>query len=765
MQIHYLGIRHHGPGCTRNLVLALKRIKPDMVLLEMPADAREALDLVGNTKLKPPVAMLMYNPENPQAASFYPFAEFSPEWQAVTYCLKNNIELRCFDLPKENWLALGAGQEESEDEVVEETTENEGNIEATIDEQAEHIRRDPLGYIGELAGYADGERWWEEVMEKQANDVQMFEGILELMTALRGELNFKESEETYLREAKMRQTMREAEKDGFKNVAIVCGAWHTPALPSYDKTEKEDEKLLKKLKKVPVKHTWVPWTYERLSTASGYGAGIVSPAWYEMLFKQKREKILIHWMTRAAHLLRKEQMDASSAHIIEAVRLANTLSSIRESHLPGLAEMMEASVAIFGGGYTEVVKLIEKELVIGDKMGAIPKELKTNPLQEDLEKQVKKLRLKMEPDKKVVEWDLRKPQDLEKSRLLHRLNMLKINWGTNSYGSSKARLSSLENWTLKWKPEMTIAVIEAGIWGNTIKDAVTNYSLYKLQNSQEITELTALLKACLKADASKIISPLLKKLQDLAAVSKDMMVLMDALPDFVEIARYTATDVRKTDVESVNRLLLQIIPRICVSLPNLCTSLDADAANDIWGRIQKTHQAILTYNVPDLNEEWYEAIVKIAHQSQMDGKLAGGCNRMLLDAQKQTLENTQDALSQSLSLGYEPMFSVRWLDGFLMDNITILLYNPNIVGMINDWLKALGEESFREYVALMRKVFSRFSIPERQKIFQLILSGVSSSPSANKSKSTTSTHILLNEKRAEMIKDVFMGWMEKVYGS
>lgn len=762
MQIHYLGIRHHGPGCTRNLMLALKRIKPDLLLLEMPADSREALELVANPKLKPPVALLMYNPDNPQRASFYPYAEFSPEWQAISYCLKNNTELRCFDLPKENWLALGTETDEVEAETAE--SEEDDSIEETIDQQASQIRRDPLGYIGEIAGYADGERWWEEVMEKQSNDTQLFEGILELMTALRTELNFKESEETYLREAKMRTTMREAEKDGFQNVVVVCGAWHTPALLEYKKTEKDDEKLLKKLKKVAVKHTWVPWTYERLSVSSGYGAGIVSPAWYEMLYKQKREKILVNWMTRAAQLLRKEDMDASSAHVIEAVRLSHTLSSLRERHLPGLEEMMEASVAIFGGGYPEAVKMIEKELIVGEKMGAIPKELKTNPLQEDLEKQVKKLRLKMEPEKKVVEWDLRKANDLEKSRLLHRLNMLGINWGKVAYGSSKSRLSSLENWTLRWKPEMTIAVIEAGIWGNTIKDATTNFSLNKLQNSQEITELTALLKDCLRADVSKIISPLLKKLENLASVSKDMVSLMDALPNFVDIARYTATDVRKTDTESVNRLLMQIIPRICISLPNICISLDNEAANDMWGRIQKAHQAILTYNVPEITEEWYESIEKIAVQTQTDGKLSGGTNRMLLDAQKQSLEITQNGLSQALSSGNEAMFSVRWLDGFLMDNITILLYNPNIVGIINDWLSVLTEDAFREYVALMRKVFSRFSIPERQKIFALILHGVSATSSISTPKNTQMQPTPQNPERAALIKTVFEGWLAKIYG-
>jgi hypothetical protein len=42
---------------------------------------------------------------------------------------------------------------------------------------------------------------------------------------LRGELHLTESRETLLREAWMRKCLRTAEKDGFQNIAVVCGAW------------------------------------------------------------------------------------------------------------------------------------------------------------------------------------------------------------------------------------------------------------------------------------------------------------------------------------------------------------------------------------------------------------------------------------------------------------------------------------------------------------------------------------------------------------
>ena len=55
-------------------------------------------------------------------------------------------------------------------------------------------------------------------------------------------------------------------------------------------------------------------------------------------------------MTRIARLLRTERIDASSAHVIEAVRLAETLAALRERPLPGLPELTEAAQSIFWSG-------------------------------------------------------------------------------------------------------------------------------------------------------------------------------------------------------------------------------------------------------------------------------------------------------------------------------------------------------------------------------------------------------------------------------
>ena len=110
-ELHFFGIRHHGPGSARSLVRALQAVRPDVVLIEGPPDANDLLPLAAHAGLEPPVALLVYLPDRPRAAVLYPFARFSPEWQAIRYGLAHAVPLRFIDLPQS--LRFGAAEAET----------------------------------------------------------------------------------------------------------------------------------------------------------------------------------------------------------------------------------------------------------------------------------------------------------------------------------------------------------------------------------------------------------------------------------------------------------------------------------------------------------------------------------------------------------------------------------------------------------------------------------------------------------------------------
>jgi hypothetical protein len=367
------GIRHHGPGSARSLDRALDALAPDAVLIEGPPEADPLLQLAAREDMAPPVALLTYVPDEPARAAFYPFARFSPEWRAIRHALDHGIPVRFMDLPAANKMA------------------------AQDDEPRRGLRADPLAALAKVAGHGDPERWWEDAVESR-RDENAFEAVTEAMGALRDAFPEHDPSEER-REAFMRQSIRAANKT-HENVAVVCGAWHAPALTDLGPAA-PDQRTLKGLAKVKVATTWVPWTYRLLARASGYGAGVDSPAWYDQLFDEADDPIP-RWLSRAAQLLRNEGLDASAAQVVDAARLAMSLAGIRDRPLAGLDELLDATRAVLCNGSDVPLALVRAELVVGHRLGEVPEDTPMVPLQQDLARLQRRLRLKPEAQVKEI---------------------------------------------------------------------------------------------------------------------------------------------------------------------------------------------------------------------------------------------------------------------------------------------------------------------------------------------------------------------------
>lgn len=108
MPVTLLGIRHHGPGSSRHVLEYLKTHTPDLILIEGPSEAEALFPFLQNPELKPPVALLAYQQDLTKNAVFYPYAVFSPEWQAMKYAQNNSIPFHFFDLPLTHSLGITA---------------------------------------------------------------------------------------------------------------------------------------------------------------------------------------------------------------------------------------------------------------------------------------------------------------------------------------------------------------------------------------------------------------------------------------------------------------------------------------------------------------------------------------------------------------------------------------------------------------------------------------------------------------------------------
>ncbi|MGW7287998.1 DUF5682 family protein [Streptomyces sp. NPDC054847] len=720
-----LGVRHHGPGSARAVRAALEAAAPAAVLIEGPPEGDALLPLAADQQMRPPVALLAHAADDPGRAAFWPLAEFSPEWVAIRWALANGAAVRFIDLPAAHSLAMTGEAGTGPEDVSQDTPD---------------VRVDPIAVLAGAAGYDDPERWWEDVVELRGarpapergsadgaaggtDPFAPFAALAEAMAALRETYGHGGHDRDLVREAFMRLQLRAAKKEfGDSGVAVVCGAWHVPALMTAT-TVAADKALLKGLPKVRTDMTWVPWTHRRLARRSGYGAGIDSPGWYGHLFGAP-DRPVERWMTKVARLFRDEDRAVSSAHVIEAVRLAETLAVMRGRPLAGLTETVDAVRAVMCDGSDVPLDLVRDRLIVGDVLGEVPDTAPAVPLQRDLTRQQRSLRLKPEALERELDLDLRKDTDAAKSRLLHRLRLLAVGWGEPATGRGSTG-TFRESWRLRWEPELSVKVAEAGVWGTTVLSAATAKAEAQAVAATALAEVTALAEQCLLAELPDALPVVMKALADRAALDADVSHLAQALPALARSLRYG--DVRATDTAALGEVAAGLAERICVGLPPACTGLDADGAEEMRGHLDGVHAAVgLLPDAEGIGERWRSVLRKLSGRDAVPGVVRGRAARLLLDEGHLAEEEAARLMALALSPGTEPAAAAAWIEGFVggaSGGGLLLVHDERLLGLVDSWLTGVSAEAFTDVLPLLRRTFSAYEPGVRRTLGELVRRG------------------------------------------
>jgi hypothetical protein len=692
-EIAYFGIRHHGPGSARRLVQALDRLQPRQVLVEGPSDLSDLMPALAHPQASPPLALLSYAEDDPSRASFWPFDVYSPEYQAIRWAVTHGAALQFIDLPSGIKLARYP------------------------DGEAPAVRGDPIAALAEAAGHDDPESWWNDMFEL-SGEADVFDAVAGAMAALRDGL--PATGDDIPREAQMRLAIAEATK-GEGPIAVICGAWHVPALTTpHPKTA--DREVLKGLPRVKTGATWVPWTTQRLSRQSGYGAGVPAPGWYRHLWDQGAgQGAQVRWAARIGGALRDAGHQVSTASLIEVQRLAVSLAALRDRPAPGFEELREAAVACLMGGTPELWSLIEAELLLGNTVGTIPPDLPLAPLLEDLERQQKATRLKPEALPRELLVDLRSEAGTARSQLLHRLAILGVAWGRIT-DAGRSRGTFREKWVLAWEPELAVALVDNLVWGPTIEAAATARLSDQMARAASLSDLAMAVEKALTADLPKAASVGIGLLETLAARTDDAASLLAALPPLVDTLRYgTARDIDRAPLAALaERVALQA----AIALPYAARNLDAPTAAALSQALAMAHRAVLLAEFPDtLREAWIATLATLSTSPLTARHLAGTATRLLYEAAEIAPDVAAERIGLALSLGTPVADAAAYFEGFFAGAGHRLIHDAALCAAVDSWMMSLEEEDFIAALPLFRRVFSELGRNERQMLMQAALAG------------------------------------------
>lgn len=699
------GIRHFSPAGAYFVRQFLDKIKPDLVLIEGPADFDFLIDDIVSKNLVPPFAIMAYTKEAPIDTILYPFAEYSPEYQAILWARENNKECHFFDLESDIMLGFGRTDDDTKDEE-------------TISKEPEKNKSD-----------VDMEGFWERNLEQSENMDAYRAGSALFGESLRKDTRSddKSFARDIIRESFMKRKINEYIKKGFdlEKIVAITGAFHTSAIESLEgaMSDKEYKELVRRESNI----TLMPYSYYRLSKRTGYGAGNAAPAYYELLWQGFLSgDITYHerkYLSSLAKYMREHGGIVSSAQVIEATRLARELAIIRGGSVPTLEDLKDASITCMGGGSFGEMAMGFAETDIGKKIGSVPQDAMQTSIQSDFTLKLKQL--KLEKYKELVatplQLDLRENLrvkseesaflDLNRSFFLYRLVVLGIDFAKIKK-SNQDNATWAENWILQWTPEAEIQIVESVLKGDTIVDAVAFVLGEKLSEATKISDIAEVIEAAFNCGLPKIVEGAKRSLDEMANGALSMNDIADTVSKLSNMISFG--DIRKLD----RKPLEPIVKRLCIRASLMLvgeSACDDIAAATLAEDIQKIHSVFMMQDFLD-ESFWFDKLIELSNRDDLNTKISGLATAILLDAGKIDELTLRMEVSRRLSMGMPAELGANWFAGLSMRNHYALIGRLTLWESLSEYLDTLDEEEFRRSVVFLRRAFVEYSAKEKDMI-------------------------------------------------
>ena len=711
---HIFGIRHLSPAGAWHLKNFLTEKNPKLVLVEGPCDFDDILPWFADAAVQPPIAVLAYTKDAPVRTILYPFAEYSPEYQAILWCHENKKKCRFIDLPSEVFLALpehapGAKAADSGEE-------ERMNVYALLDKQA---------------GEDGHETFWERTMEHTKDTEGYRRGAALFGSELRALEDDSETDrpEILVREAFMRRKIAEAVAEGFapEEIVVVTGSYHVAGLLD-EQAEAMTDKELASLLRLEASHTLMPYSYYRLSTRAGYGAGNRAPAYYALLWEAIGRGDLSYtarcYLSRIAGYQRTHGNPVSSAQVIEAVQLAAALAKLRGgSGIPALRDLRDAAVTCLGGGSFSELTLAAADTEIGTAIGSLPDGVSRTSIQDDFYRKLKELKLEKYRGitQQELALDLRENRnvssqaaaflDLHRSFFLHRLRVLGVSFAAAA-AARQDNATWAEHWSVRWTPEAEIELVEAALKGDTIAQAASFCMKERVEQAPNMGEAAKVIEdafACGMTEAAAYATAALQAMAVDAASVADLASVANSLSVILKYG-----DIRQLDSRPLIPILQQIFFRACLILPGECIC-DDEASKTMAGAMEKLNSAALAHDFLDV-ASWNEALREVAERDDLNTKLSGYAMAIRLERSLADGEALRLEVGRRLSRGIPAELGAGWFEGLAMKNRYALIARLSLWESLDEYLEMLDDEEFKRALIFLRRAFADFTAMEKDSI-------------------------------------------------
>lgn len=770
--LYFAPIRHHSPACAYSVLALIEQVKPDYVLIEGPNSFNPLIAGLLDGDTRPPVAIMGQTavkgaPEQCDESdavtksAYFPFCEYSPEWQALRIGQQHQAQLRFIDLP---WTAQVECDHESE------------NPHHSLQRERYLAHSLFIAQLAKKCGCRDHDELWEHLFElRPLASVANWSGFFRdsfvwcALARLDYEPEVLVSEGSTQREAHMQahiQTIKAAEPNA--KIVVVTGGFHTLALieglgktadQQFELSTEQQKQFTAQQKLAERDSAWlIRYSFDRLDALNGYASGMPFPAFYQKVWEgllteradQSEQKIAataayrnqlgIQFLAYVAEVLREKQFDAAPGFL--SVKLAAEqslrLAAFRGHTGAGRYDLLDGLQSAFIKGsldesQDELWQQI-KTCFSGFTLGQIPKGTLSPPLVSETYSLAKAFRFKLDDTlAKTSRLDVyRNKQHRLRSRFLHILTFLEIHFakpisGPNFLSGNQMDLL-FEEWQYAWTPNVEGELIALSEKGTQLKSIALNkiLAMEKQLEEQGVSRssqsaVTLLMQAALIGLHQRIPTLFMlldsyiqqdNKFESLVACGHKLVHLWRGR-GFFDLAEDSGIK------ERINRVVQQIF--FCLDQ----VSQGDEQQQEHYFDALLSCRELITF-IPEISPETNYSAEFYAQLNRLDGRLnhtpliKGAVDAIRYLGGKIDESVLINEIQRTFSLGSDPELAIGYFIGIMRTAPELVVRLPLLIEQLNELLNGWDDARFIQVLPDLRFAFSQLTPKQNAQMARVV---------------------------------------------
>jgi len=699
--VHIIGVRHHSPACARLVLHRLRTVRPEVVLIEGPADFNPRIAELGLAGHRPPLALFSFHFSGERRhASWSPFCAHSPEWVALRWALDHDVTVRFIDLPA--WA-----------------------VPTRFDNRyADRHLRDPLPALESGLGELGQDAVWDAAFEHPepvsppAID-HLSERLRTYFDGLRACVPQTPSDA--LREAFMGAHVGFAASDSSGPVVVVCGGFHAPVLRAAEACSAPP--VLPMPPEEARHQTWlVPYSEARLDSFTGYSAGMPSPAWYRWLWSDGAESAARAALRNTATHLRDKGQPVSVADTIAAFTQARALARLRGHAEVARVDLLDAVVSTWVKGALDqpvpwsrrqvlqpgthpVVEAVLASMS-GDARGALDPVTPLPPLVHHVQAVLEQLDLRAGPAPRTLTLFVGEAESEPRRLALERLLVL----GVGGYVRVTADVdASPQQVRVEASPHHDASLLEAAAYGPTLASAAAAVVEEQAGSAEGVAGLVHLLRTAVRAGLPTLSARALAALGAAVESENRLGELASGLVGLVGLVRHAGLSA--ADCAGVLRLVDAGVRRVLWLVEGI--QGDAPLARERVAAVAAVAEAVLQLG-ERLETPSGRVDAVLLRLARAPGGVPADLRGAALGALLRLDHLSVDVAASMAVSGIEGVaVPGDWLVGLLTVGRAELLHHDTVVNALDEAVSALDADVFQAALPSLRVAFRAVSPRER----------------------------------------------------